>query len=360
MDLLPQRAGKYVMNHWYAVAWSSEIADRPLERQLLDERVVLFRDGAGQVAALTNRCPHRLAPLSMGDCVNGHIRCGYHGLEFDRDGRCVNVPGQSIIPPKAKVRSFPVVERYGLAWLWMGQAERADEALLPPVRKYGEPGWSLIDQGYQHHAANYRIEIENLMDPAHTTFLHKETIANPAAKDEPVLVKRAAEGSLPGIVAYRWLEKTPPSPRDRQNRDFPEGQMVDRCQSFGFFLPSMSMVEINSIPAGLERTDENLDSGLRTFSYKFLTPESERATHFFWLHLRNYRQGDAAFEAGLRAGLEKTYVEDNVMASAIQLEQERSGLRQIAAIEIDRAPVMAMRELERMIAAEQAETAAAE
>jgi vanillate O-demethylase monooxygenase subunit len=360
MDLLPQRAGKYVLNHWYAAAWSGEVADQPLARQLLDERVVMFRDGEGKVAALTNRCPHRLAPLSMGECVNGHIRCGYHGLEFDSAGQCVNVPGQTIIPPKAKVRSFPTAERYGLVWLWMGEAERADEALLPLVRKHGEAGWKVMDNGYQRHAANYRIEIENLMDPAHTTFLHKQTIGNPAAKDVPVLNRRETENGMPGIVAYRWLENTPPSPFDRSSTAFAEGHKVDRGQSFGFFLPSMSKVEIASLPAGLERTEENLDKGLRSFSYKFLTPESEGATHFFWLHIRNYRLEDTEFETTLRAGLEKTYVEDNEMASAIQLEQERSGLRQIAAIEIDRAPVMAMRELERMIAAEQAGTAAAE
>lgn len=352
-DLLPTAAGKYVTNHWYAAAWISEIGERPFARQLLGEQVVMFRDGDGKVRALINRCPHRLAPLSMGECVNGHLRCGYHGLEFDGDGRCVNIPGQSMIPPTAKARAFPAVERYGLVWLWMGDKAKADEALLPLVRKYGAPGWGVLDQGYQRHAANFRIEIENLMDPAHTTFLHKQTIGNPAAKDEPVQVKRVEEHGEDGIVAYRWLENTPPSPFDRQGMVFEEGQKVDRAQFFCFFLPSISMVEIVSMPSGLERTEENLDRGMRTFSYKFLTPESEGATHFFWLHVRNYRVGDTEWEKTLRANLDKTYTEDNEMASAIQIEQARTGVRQMTAIAIDRAPVMAIRELERMIAAEQ-------
>jgi vanillate O-demethylase monooxygenase subunit len=349
---LPRSAGKFVRNTWYVAAWSAEVGDRPLGRTLLDERVVLFRDAEGGIAALTDRCPHRLAPLSLGECVNGHIRCGYHGLEFDAAGRCVNVPGQDIIPPTARVARFPAVERYGMVWLWMGDPALADEAQLPVVRKHGEPGWGLLDGGYQHHRANYRIEIENLMDPAHTTFLHKQTIGNPNAKNEPVKVKRVDEAGEKGIVAYRWLENTPPSPFDRQGMSFAGDEKVDRAQFFCFFLPSVSLVQIVSMPAGLEHTDENMDKGMRTFSYKFLTPESDGATHFFWLHLRNYRLGDAEWEGSLRGNLEKTYAEDLDMVEAIQREQERTGVRQLTAIAIDRAPVMAVKEVERMIAAE--------
>ena len=128
MEELPQSVGKYVTNQWYAAAWSSEIAEKPFARQLLDERVVMFRDGAGKIAALIDRCPHRLAPLSMGECVNGNIRCGYHGVEFNADGQCVGIPGQSIIPQTAKARSFPAVERYNIVWLWMGNASHCRTA----------------------------------------------------------------------------------------------------------------------------------------------------------------------------------------------------------------------------------------
>ena len=352
MDFLPKSVGKYAKNHWYVAAWSSEVADKPFARQLMDERVVMFRDAEGKIAALIDRCAHRLAPLSMGECVNGNIRCGYHGMEYDSAGKCVNVPGQAIIPPTALVRSFPAVERYNMIWLWMGDAALADEALLPAVRRYGAPGWKVIDQGYQRHAANFRIEIENLMDPAHTTFLHKQTIGNPAAKNEPVKVMRINENGETGIAAYRWLENTSPSPFDRQGLSFSDTDKVDRAQYFCFFLPCISMVEIIAMLSGQEHSEENMDKGMRTFSYKFLTPESEGATHFFWLHVRNYRIDDTEWEKTLRANLEKTYVEDNVMASAIQIEQQRAGVRQMTAIAIDRAPVMAIKEIERMIAAE--------
>ena len=123
MDFLPKSVGKYAKNHWYVAAWSSEVADKPFARQLMDERVVMFRDAEGKIAALIDRCAHRLAPLSMGECVNGNIRCGYHGMEYDSAGKCVNVPGQAIIPPTAP----PKITQYLMSDLavWKGLVQMA-------------------------------------------------------------------------------------------------------------------------------------------------------------------------------------------------------------------------------------------
>src|SRR6266851_5018615 len=83
---------QFARNHWYAAAWSSEIGDKPLGRRLLGEPVVLFRQADKSVAALLDRCPHRLVPLSMGVCVEERIRCAYHGMEFDGTGRSPRKP----------------------------------------------------------------------------------------------------------------------------------------------------------------------------------------------------------------------------------------------------------------------------
>ncbi len=346
-------AERFIRNAWYAAAWDSEIGDTPLARTLLDEPVVLFRDGAGKVAALVDRCPHRLAPLSLGECVNGNLRCGYHGMQFDRTGTCRQIPGQDLIPPTAKVRPYPVAERYGLVWLWMGE-DAANEDLIPGIRQHGEDGWAVLDGGYQLHECNYKIIVENLMDPAHTTFVHKGTIGNPAAEQKPVTVERNGET----IRAYRWLEDTPPSPFDRQSKAFSDNDRIDRCQSFSFTAPGTSFVDICAMDAGLPKEDAAMDTGIRSHSYKFLTPETSATTHIFWLHVRNHRVGDTEFETRLRAGLEKTYWEDNVVERAIQREQERTGARQFTALAIDKAPVMAVRQIDARIRAETSELAA--
>lgn len=338
----------FVRNHWYAAAWSREIGEKPFARRILGERIVMFRAPDGTVGALEDRCPHRLAPLSMGECADGGLRCGYHGMVFDTQGQCIGIPGQDIIPPTARTRAYPAIERYGLVWVWTGVGA-PDMGRFPEVKGHGEDGWAMLDGGYQHHAGNYRIEIENLMDPAHTTFLHKETIGNRAAKDVPVQV---AQGER-GLSAFRWIENVPPTPLDQKSHDFGEGR-VDRRIAFNFELPATSFVDIAVIPAGMERSEGNLmEGGIRTFSYKFLTPETERSTHFFWLHLRNFGLGNQMLETMLRSNLEKTFTEDNEMVAAIQREQEETGLRQKTAIAIDRAPIMAIRMIDRMIAAEQ-------
>ena len=338
----------FAKNHWYAAAWASEIGDTPFARRLLGEPVVLFRQADGRIAALLDRCPHRLVPLSMGVCLGGAIRCGYHGLMFNGAGACIKVPGQALIPPKARVRSFPVAERYGLVWIWPGDPGLADEAALPTLAKHGAPGWDLIEGGYQHHPSNYLNIVENLMDPSHTTFLHRQTIGNPLAAEAPVRMERDETH----VVAFKWLDNTEPSQFDRQVRAF-SGAAVDRGQFFHFFLPSISWVDIVTLPAGEARTDTARDRGLRTNSYKFLTPETERSTHFFWLHLRNYAVGDAAWSAKIRANLEQTYLEDREVEMAMQRAQDELGVRQLVNLEIDRAPLIALRMIERLVQAEQ-------
>ena len=338
----------FASNQWYAAAWSREIGDTPVARRILGDPVVIFRDPGGRIAALMDRCPHRLVPLSMGTCTERGLQCGYHGMVFGGDGHCVHIPGQDMIPPRAVVRSYPIAERYGLAWIWMGDADRADTALLPDIPHYGDDGWELIDGGYQHHPSNYLNIVENLMDPAHTTFVHKMTIGNPAAKSEPVKMDKTGDY----IVAYRWLHNSPPSPMDRQIKDFGD-QQVDRGQFFYFHIPSTSRVDIITMPAGLEKTEENFDEGLRNNSYKFLTPETETTTHFFWLHLRNYKVGDREWSERMRGVFEKTFLEDRDIEMAMQRSQDEIGVRQFVALEIDRAPTIALRMIDRMVKAEE-------
>ncbi len=340
---------KFAIKHWYAAAWATEIGDTPFARRILDQPVVFFRQADGSVAALIDRCPHRLVPLSMGVCVNGRIRCGYHGMEFDASGQCVHIPAQDMIPAKARTRSFPVIERYGLIWLWMGEADEANEALMPKVEHHGETGWDLIDGGYQHHPSNFLNIVENLMDPAHTTFVHKQTIGDPLAKDAPVQMERSDNH----VVAFKWLKHTDPSPNDRRIRDFGDSK-VDRGQYFYFYPPSMSRVEILVVQSGQEYTEENLNQGLRTYSYKFLTPETGGSTHFFWLHVRNYLIGNQEWADKLRGILEFTYLEDRDIEMAMQKSQDELGVRQITGLEIDRAPMIAVRMIQRMAEIENA------
>ena len=106
----------YLRNAWTVAAWAHELdGGKLLARTLLDEPLVFFRNAQGQPQALLDRCPHRFAPLSMGKLCDGgaSVQCPYHGLRFDGGGACVHNPhGDGRIPVAAKVRSYPVVERW--------------------------------------------------------------------------------------------------------------------------------------------------------------------------------------------------------------------------------------------------------
>ena len=109
----------FVRNAWYVGAWPEELDEGPFARRIMNEPICLYRDSEGIVGALEDRCCHRGAPLTHGEVMENGLQCGYHGLTFDRSGNCIEVPGQDTIPTAAHVKSYPVVERQGIIWIWM-------------------------------------------------------------------------------------------------------------------------------------------------------------------------------------------------------------------------------------------------
>src|SRR5947207_4222249 len=102
----------FLRNSWYVAAWDRELTRALLSRTLLNEPVVLYRKEDGTPVALEDRCCHRHLPLSKGRLESDKLRCGYHGLLFDSSGTCVEIPGQERIPPQARVRAYPLEEKY--------------------------------------------------------------------------------------------------------------------------------------------------------------------------------------------------------------------------------------------------------
>ena len=133
----------FLRNYWYVAATDSEIGRKPFRRIIMNEPVVFYRTEDGAPVALEDRCPHRRLPLSMGKLVDGDVlQCYYHGLRFDRTGACVRVPGQDMIPATARVKKYPVVDRYKWLWIWMGDPALADPAKIPglPLVRRSELG----------------------------------------------------------------------------------------------------------------------------------------------------------------------------------------------------------------------------
>jgi vanillate O-demethylase monooxygenase subunit len=156
----------FLRNCWYVAGWSHHIAaDSLVSRTMLGEPIVLYRKADGGVAALEDRCCHRLAPLSRGRIDGDDLRCMYHGLKFAPSGKCVEVPGQDLIPSTAMVRSYPVVEQDCWVWLWMGDPALADPALIPAALGHADPDW-LMQTGQLAYEANYELINDYLGLPA--------------------------------------------------------------------------------------------------------------------------------------------------------------------------------------------------
>ena len=149
----------FLRNCWYVAAWDHEVGRELKPVKILGEEIVLYRKSDGTAAALEDACPHRKLPLSMGRIKGDDVECGYHGLTFDCTGTCTRVPGAEKIPHVARVQSYPIAERYGLLWIWMGEAEKADPAQDLRSRSLGRPG--LGRQSGRIHDARLQLSLHD-------------------------------------------------------------------------------------------------------------------------------------------------------------------------------------------------------
>ncbi|MBU0926729.1 MAG: aromatic ring-hydroxylating dioxygenase subunit alpha [Spirochaetes bacterium] len=162
---------------WYAVLESKEIPrNRPVGFTRLGERMIFWRDAEGKASCFFDRCAHRGASLALGDIVDGHARCPFHGLEYDSSGRCVKIPANgknAPVPPAFKMRSYPVFEGWGWVFIWWGDGE-PDPAEPPYFEDLkGLSYWGSVQDPWDNH---YTRVAENQLDVAHLPFVHHNTI----------------------------------------------------------------------------------------------------------------------------------------------------------------------------------------
>lgn len=178
----------FIRDQWYAATWGKDLSEEPKGLRILGQPIVLFRTREGGIAVLDDLCPHRFVPLRLGKVVDGErIRCAYHGLEFDRTGKCAHNPHTSgRIPPAAKVNAYHAVERHGMVWVWLGEGT-ADPAKIPALPQLDSDG-HVPDSG-PHYVptggrfslvmkANYALIGDNLLDLSHACVLHDSLLGN--------------------------------------------------------------------------------------------------------------------------------------------------------------------------------------
>ena len=163
-------------NHWYPVGWASQFrAGNIVPVVVWQQSIAVYRDAEGDLHALENACPHRGVELHRGKVHGKQLACAYHGWEFSGEtGDCVRIPylpeGQKL--PCAQARAYPVQEKYGLVWLFPGDAALAEAQPVLEIPEYNDPDWLMVPVTARFQA-HFSICNENAMDVFHG-FLHEE------------------------------------------------------------------------------------------------------------------------------------------------------------------------------------------
>jgi phenylpropionate dioxygenase-like ring-hydroxylating dioxygenase large terminal subunit len=341
-------------NAWYIAAWADEVTDEPLAQRICDEPIVLFRDKEGRAAALADRCCHRAAPLGMGRVIEAGLECGYHGLVFDRTGRCVRIPGQLQMPEGARVRSYPTVEKDALLWVWTGDPAKADPATILDFPYHNDKArWPNKHDVYPIKA-NYMLMVDNLMDLTHLGYLHAKTVGgNPA---QHVEAEMKTVRTPMGLKFTRWMKNSPPPPSYVKAAGF-KGR-VDRCQAFEFVAPASVLQWTGATDAGTATDDPERDFRFQFRLFHGLTPETETTCFYFWSVANGYRQNEPEATEQLYQEIAPTFVEDRVMVEAQQRRLDEFGEQGLVDIASDGTRMQMRRMVERLIGEEQPNLAA--
>ncbi len=344
---------QFLRNTWYVAMWAGELElGEVQQRTLLGEPIALFRKHDGTVAAITDQCSHRFAPLSRGKVCGDKLECPYHGLQFADDGQCVvNPHGSGRITPQLHLRSYPVVERHTMLWVWMGD-QPADPESIPDYSHLddGAPGivskrdWMVID-------VDYRLMADNLLDLSHVNFLHEGLLGHAGLNDADVEID---EDDDTLYVTRTSRDVAPPMLFDLMYRN--DGQPVDTWAEMRWNAPGCLRNHAGVCPPGAGRED-----GMTVIGSHLLTPINERQMmyHIAAVQLGGPPPGETDEELAEQLSRLRRFAfeeQDRPMVEAQQLAYDRAGgadaLKPVM-LSIDAGPLRARRILARLIADEQ-------
>jgi len=321
----------FIRNQWYVAAEPAEIeSGKVLARTVLKEPIVLFRTEGGQAVALEDRCPHRQTPLSLGTVVGETIRCGYHGAQFDSGGACVAVPGQDKTPRSARVKSYPIVEKHGWIWIWMGDAALADDQSSIPEGLYmgDHPGWDGYYDQFISFPCYYELINDNLFDITHAQFVHPETLgagvmSEYARNATDGLADDDAEGMTYAFderhfelrfrahdcIAGPLFHRALGARYGRETWD----EKLDWYLDVNWWAPSFFTFTPTFKPVG-----KAADEGITFVNMNAITPEDEGHTHYFFNTCQCQDPGNKEITKMYGEGINFAFSQDKRVISAQQ------------------------------------------
>ncbi len=268
----------WIRNAWYVAAWTHEIEPGRIHaRTIIDQPLVLYRTADG-IVALEDRCPHRFAPLSLGRLEGDALRCMYHGLKFAPDGKCIEIPGQKLIPQSACVRRFPLRVVGSWVWVWMGDADKADAAAIPPSLALDDPAY-LLQAGQLDYDAHYLLIDDNLLDLSHLSFAHEKTLGMDMPQWADLRPRMSPIDR--GLRFERW--HTGHRPRGFMKK---LGETVDVWTTYDFVFPGIFLQRTAFFPAGTAEESGRKAPERKPLFYRIdeqaVTPVGPRKSRYFY------------------------------------------------------------------------------
>jgi phenylpropionate dioxygenase-like ring-hydroxylating dioxygenase large terminal subunit len=300
-------------NFWYAVEFADRLGAKPLRVTVLGQHLALYRTPEGRAVALSDLCVHRGAALSGGAVQGDRIVCPYHGWEYAPDGQCKKIPANPCarsIPLKARVDSYPVQERYGFIWVFLGdlpEAERPPMPELPELEQLIEHGGRFrAVQGEFLWRANYERILENGCDISHGPFVHAGSFGDPDRPEVPDYeVHYPNEWS-----AFATVDLLPPAPRGiwgmlwKMRTGLKERPPVPTTA--GWILPNIAKLHLR-LPIG------------EIVNYSSYVPIDETTTLTKFILLRSFFTGSWA-DRNARARNIRTYLQDQAVVEKVRPE----------------------------------------
>jgi vanillate O-demethylase monooxygenase subunit len=342
-------AQSFPLNRWWVAGFSWELTDKPLARTLLNRAMVLFRQADGTVAALEDRCCHKELPLSCGAVESRGLRCGYHGLLFDGQGACIEIPGQDRIPAKARVQAYPLRERDQVLWVWVGSTPDAQPADEPPAYPvHSDPRYKFGGDSF-HYDAPYQLIHDNLLDLSHLGYVHVKTIGGNPSLHMNAQLKVTQEGEVVRVV--RLMPDSVPPPT--YTAAWPFKGRIDRWQDVEF-QTSHLLIWTGAMDVGSGSFDDPQREGFHMRGFHGVTPETDTTSHYFWTIATNPHPDKQDVTKLVVDQTALTFDEDKVIIEAQYQNQLRFPVRSQLDIHVDVGPNRARRVIDGMIRRQQA------
>lgn len=309
-------------NVWYIADWSHSLTDKPVKVKMLGHEFVLFRDGAGKAVCLSNTCCHRGASLAQGKCHgDGTVACVFHGWRFDARGRCTRIPSQANptadIPAAAKVDSYPVEERHGLIWVFLG--DRPEEAHpLFDMPEDNDPGWRRVTFSDTWKTNVHWVKMVDL-DQVHLHIVH----GIPLNEENPSRPSEHSVEWLPNGFRTHLVSRPPP----REGAWAQMRQQRTQVNSYlTFYLPGFTLY--GNIQIGMP------GSGFSNVFYSMSTPIDEENTMIYLIAFRNFMLEEDKDKDHLQRNLRNVY-QDKAVAEG-HLPKRAPDIDEFPPIRIDR------------------------